>query len=162
MSKLDELLEGFRSDKGWNTENRDGSHRFDKEIEWIGQMINEYAEYFKMPVDEVVEIMEKKRTYSWSNYYKKANFPDVSSFGELVGVYKTFEEFQEYAERHWKGFKCPSCGNIGGHAQECVHRIEKDGKCDWCSYGFFQSGTRVIILENGFETIPIFEPVPLD
>lgn len=60
MSKLDELLEGFRSDKGWNTENRDGSHRFDKEIEWIGQMINEYAEYFKMPVDEVVEIMEKK------------------------------------------------------------------------------------------------------
>lgn len=118
MSKLDELLEGFRSDKGWNTENRDGSHRFDKEIEWIGQMINEYAEYFKMPVDEVVEIMEKKRTYSWPNYYKKANFPDVSSFGELVGVYKTFEEFQEYAERHWKGFKCPSCGNIGGHAQE--------------------------------------------
>lgn len=97
MSKLDELLEGFRSDKGWNTENRDGSHRFDKEIEWIGQMINEYAEYFKMPVDEVVEIMEKKRTYSWPNYYQKANFPDVSSFGELVGVYKTFEEFQEYA-----------------------------------------------------------------
>lgn len=40
MNKLDELLEKFRSDKGWNTENRDGSHRFDKEIEWIGRMVN--------------------------------------------------------------------------------------------------------------------------
>ena len=46
MNKLDELLEKFRSDKGWNTENRDGSHRFDKEIEWIGRMVKEYAEYF--------------------------------------------------------------------------------------------------------------------
>lgn len=161
MSKLDELIEKFKKDENWNTKNRDGSYRFEKEIEWIGKMINEYAEFFKMPVDDVVEIMEKNRTYSWPNYYQKANFPDVSDFEELVGVYKTFEEFHEYAKQHWKGFKCPICGTIGWHAQECVHRIKKDGKCDWCSYGLFKSSTRVVILENGFEAIPIFEPVPL-
>lgn len=83
MSKLDELLEGFRSDKGWNTENRDGSHRFDKEIEWIGQMINEYAEYFKMPVDEVVEIMEKKKDIFMAKLLSKSEFPGCIKFWRI-------------------------------------------------------------------------------
>ena len=83
MNKLDELLEEFRSDKGWNTENRDGSHRFDKEIEWIGRMVKEYAEYFKMPVDEVVEIMEKKRTYSCAKLLSKSEFPRCVKFWRI-------------------------------------------------------------------------------
>lgn len=57
------------------------------------------------------------------------------------------------------GFRCPACGTIGDHPQECMHRIKKDGKCDWCSYGFFQTSKKIIILEDGFKAIPIFEPV---
>lgn len=156
---LDEVLKQFREDKSWNTENKDGSHRFDKEIAWIEEMVKEYAEYFKMPADEVISIMESQRTYSWPNYYQKANFPSVSSFGDLVGIYKTFDDFRKYALEHWEGFRCPSCGDISPSPQECIHRINKDGKCDWCSYGLFESSERVIILESGFKAIPIFKPI---
>ena len=159
MSKLDELIEKFKNDKHWNTENKNGTHRFDKEIAWIEQMIKEYAEFFKMSEDEVVEIMEKNRDYSWPNYYQKFNFPDTSEFKDLVGIYKTFDEFHAYAEEHYKGFMCPACKTIGSHPQECTHLINKDGKCDWCSYGLFRSSHRVIILENNFKAIPIFEPI---
>ena len=44
------------------------------------------------------------------------------------------------------------------HPQLCIHRLKEDGECDWCSYGLFKSFKRVVILENGLEAIPIFEP----
>lgn len=159
MDKLNELIEKFKNDKKWNTEYPNGKHRFDKEIEWIEHIIKDYAEYFKMSTDNVVEIMESNRSYSWPNYYQKYNFPEVSEFDDLVGIYKTFDEFHEYAKLNWKGFKCPVCKTIGTHPQECEHRIKKDKKCDWTAYGLIKSSTRVIILEDGFKTIPIFEPV---
>lgn len=159
MNKLEELIKKFTEDKQWNTEERNGTHRFDKKIAWIESMIKEYADYFKMSVDEVVEVMEKNRTYSWPNYYQEANFPSISKYGELVGVFKTFDEFNEYSTEHFTGFKCPACGNIGSHPQLCMHRIEKDGKCDWCATGLFSGPQRMVILENGFDAIPIFEPV---
>lgn len=162
MDKLNQLIQKFEQDESWNTENLDGTHRFDNELQWLARTVREYAEYFKLSVDDVVEIMEKNRTYSWPNYYQPSNFPSVSSFGELAGVFRTYEEFQEYTKQHWKGFRCPVCGSIGDHPQECVHRIRQDGQCDWCAYGLFQSGTKVMVLESGFKAIPIFEPVPLE
>lgn len=162
MSRLDEVIRSFKEDKSWNTEEKNGTHRFDKEIAWIETMVKEYAGFFKMSADEVIDIMEKNRTYSWPNYYQKANFPDVSTFDNLVGIFKTFDEFKEHSKKYWKGFKCPVCGDLSNHPQKCVHRIKKDGKCNWCSYGFFKSFARVIILESGFEAIPIFEPVNKD
>lgn len=162
MSKLDELIDKFRNDKSWNTLERDGSHRFDKELIWLEQTIKDYAKHFEMSEDEVVDIMEKGRTYSWPNYYQPANFPPIEKFDSLIGVFKTFEEFAEHQKVHWKGFKCPSCGNVGKHPQECQHRIDKDGVCDWTSYGFLKAPDRVIVLESGFKAIPIFEPVPID
>lgn len=155
---LNELIETFKNDKSWNTENSDGSHRFDKKIAWIETMIKEYAERFNMPVDKVVELMENKRDYSWPNYYQEANFPPIDD-KNLIGVFETFEAFNEYATKHYKGFRCSKCGNVGIHAQLCEHRIMEDGKCDWTSYGLFESPTKVIILESGFASIPIFEPV---
>ncbi len=159
MGKLQEVLDGFANDDSWNTENPDGSRRFDNEIKWIESMVKSYAEYFHMKEDEVIEKMEEKRTYSWPNYYQRANFPDVENFKDLVGIYKTAAEFDEYASKNFKGFKCPSCGSISDNPQECIHRIKKDGKCDWCSYGFLKGPHRIMILESGFSTIPIFEPV---
>lgn len=157
--KLEEVLKKFTEDKLWNTENKDGSHRFDKEIAWIEQMVKEYADFFKMSADEVITIMEKERNYSWPNYYQEANFPNVEEFKNLIGIYKTFDEFNEYAKEHWRGFRCSHCGNIGRHPQECEHRIAQDGKCNWCSCGLFVSEHKIIILESGFKTIAIFEPV---
>jgi hypothetical protein len=157
MDKLHALLDEFTNDKMWNTKNSDGTHRFDKEITWIGKMVKDYAEKLNLPTDKVVEIMESKRDYSWPNYYQPSNFPGLNGDG-LIGVFDTFEAFREHAQKNYKGFKCPHCGNIGHNPQECDHRVNKDGKCDWCSYGLFQSETTVIILENGLNTIPIFEP----
>lgn len=159
MGMLDEVLEKFKNDKSWNTENKDGSHRFDKKISWIEEMVKEYASFFEVSEDEIIQKMEKGRTYSWPNFYQEANFPSVSAFGDLVGVYKTFEEFNEQSINKWKGFRCPKCKNIGRHPQLCEHRLNKDGICDWTANGLFSGPKRVIILEGGFDTIPIFEPV---
>lgn len=56
MGFLQDTLEKFRNDKSWNTENHDGTHRFDKEIAWIEQMIGEYATALKMEPDSVAEL----------------------------------------------------------------------------------------------------------
>lgn len=158
MDKLQELLEKFRSDEGWNTLNRDGSHRFDKEILWIESMFKDYAEKLNMPLDKVVDMIEGKRDYSWPNYYQPANFPTFDS-KNLIGVFETFDAFRAHVKTNYQGFKCGKCGNIGSHPTDCIHRIEKDGKCDWTAYGLFKSGFSVIILENGLKAISIFEPV---
>lgn len=159
MSKLEQLLEKFTNDTSWNTVRPDGTHRFDKEIEWIGRMVREYAEALGMTADEVVDIMEKGRNYSWPNYYQPCNFPPLDK-DHIIGIFKTFEEFRAHSREHWRGFRCPKCGAIGFNPQECSHRSSRDGKCDWCSYGLFQGPVRVVILEDGLKSIPIFEPVP--
>lgn len=159
MDKLKNLIESFRNDKGWNTPNKDGSHRFDKEIAWIEEMIRSYAEALNMTTDEVVDIMENGRDYSWPNYYQPCNFPPLNDTN-LLGVFKTFEEFRSHVKENWQGYRCPKCGTISPHPQLCKHSLERDGVCDWCSYGLFKSDTSVIILESGLKAIPIFEPVP--
>ena len=161
MDKLNQLLEQFRNDEGWNTVNADGTHRFDEKIVWIETMVKDYAEKLDMPTDAVVDLMEGKRDYSWPNYYQPANFPGVAS-DALYGVFDTYKDFRTESKRRWAGFKCPKCGAISPQPQECLHRIKKDGKCDWCAYGLFRSGKGIIVKESGLELIPIFEPVPAD
>lgn len=156
---LERVLDEFRNDKTWNTENKDGTHRFDEKIKWIEKMVKEYAEYFNLSVDDVITKLEEDRTYSWPNYYQEANFNNVSDFGNLLGIYNTFDDFNNYAKENWNGFKCPRCGSIGSHPQLCIHRLNKDGICDWSASGFITSKDGVIILENGFKRIPIFEPI---
>ena len=158
MSKLEDLLNKFRNDESWNTLNLDGTHRFDKELEWMEQMFKDYARALEIPVDDVVDLAEKNRTYSWPNYYQPANFPGIDS-GNLIGVFRTFEEFRNHSLEHWSGFKCPICGDTTSHPQLCIHRLNRDGKCDWCADGLIKSSIRVIILEYGLEAIPIFEPI---
>lgn len=158
MGKLEDLIEKFTNDSSWNSENRDGTHRFDKKIKWIESMVKDYAEKLGMSTDEVVDLVEGKRDYSWPNYYQEANFPGVDS-ESLYGIWDTFDDFVEESQKRFEGFKCPKCGDISPSPQECIHRIKKDGKCDWCSFGLFKSGKGVIIKENGLAAIPIFEPV---
>ncbi len=156
---LTEVLNKFKNDTSWNTENKDGSHRFDEKLKWLEKTVKEYAKYFNTTEDEVITIMENNRTYSWPNYYQEANFKSVSDFDSLLGIYKTFDDFNNYSNEHWKGFKCPKCGTIGSHPQICIHRLNKDNKCDWVADGLFRAKDGIIVLENGFDVIPIFEPV---
>lgn len=158
MGKLEETLEKFRNDASWNSPNRDGTHRFDKKIAWIEDMVRTYAVVLDMEPDAVMEIIEKERTYSWPNYYQESNFPGLDS-DSVIGVFKAFEEYREYAAKNWDGFTCPKCGDITKHPQLCRHRLDNDGKCDWCASGLIRSPRGVIILENGLSLIPIFEPV---
>lgn len=157
--KLKILLEKFRTDEQWNTLESDGTHRFDKEIAWIETMITQYAEALAISTDEAVILAEKGRGMSWPNYYQESNFPGINS-DNVYGVYETFEEFRNIAKESWKGYRCPKCGDISPHPQECTHRLKHDGKCDWCSCGLFRDGKGVVILEAGLGLIPIFEPVP--
>lgn len=148
--KLNEVLEKFTNDKSWNTNNR-----FEKELIWIEKMVNDYAEFFKMTPDEVITIMEEKRDYSWPNYYQTANFPDLKIDSKyFVGVFKTAKDFME----KYDTFICPNCGDETPSPQECIHRHNNDGKCNWCSYGLFSGPHSVIVLESGFKAISIFKP----
>lgn len=158
MDKLNALIERFRNDTIWNTPNNVGGHRFDKEIAWIEEMIRSYAEALNMTTDDVVDLMEKGRDYSWPNYYQPCNFPPLDD-KDIVGVFQTFEEFRNHSKENWQGYRCPKCGTISPHPQECLHRMNKDGVCDWCSFGLFQSDKKVVILESGLKPIPIFDPV---
>lgn len=158
MDKLQALLEEFRNDKSWNTENRDGSHRFDQEIAWIEEMVKQYSEKLGLSIDKTIELMEAKRNYSWPNYYQPCNFPSLEGMN-IVGIYASVEAFQNHAKQHYKGFKCGACGNFGLNPQECDHRVAKDGICNWTSYGLFGSGIYVVILEIGVKPIQIFQPV---
>lgn len=160
MGKLEELIKKFENDESWNTKREDGSHRFDEKIAWIKNMVKDYAEKLNLTTDRVVEIMERKRDYSWPNYYQSSNFPGIDS-DNVIGVFETVEAFRAHASKNWKGFKCPKCGEISNNPQECAHRVNKDGKCDWSACGLFQSPKGIIILEKGISLIPIFEPVAL-
>lgn len=159
MNKLEKLIDEFTNDEHWNTTCSDGTRRFDKEIKWIEEMITEYATFFKISVDEVVDKMESERTYSWPNYYQPSKFPSPSSFDKIVGIFKTFEEFRNYSADKFIGFKCENCGAVSSHPQLCIHRLNKDGVCNWCADGLINASSAVIILESGFGIIPIFEPV---
>lgn len=155
MNKLDELIIKFENDERWNTLERSGGRRFDKELIWIRKMIESYSEKLNIPIDEIVESFEKSRDYSWPNYYQKANFPDLDKI-ETVSIYETLDEFKQSNKK----FKCPSCGNIYDHPTNCEHRIKKDGICDWTAGGLFQLGLHHVVIKSiTLVPIGIFQPV---
>lgn len=158
MSKLDTLIEKFEADEKWNTLERGGGRRFDKELIWIREMVEQYAEKLNMSVDDVVDNFEMNRDYSWPNYYQEANFPNLDKI-DAISIYETLKDFQ--ADN--KKFKCPACGNIYEHPRLCEHRIKKDGICDWTAGGLFRVGLHhVVIKDMGLVPIAIFNPVEED
>lgn len=149
---LEAQLEFFRKDESWNSLNRDGTRRFDKEILWIEKMVKEYADKFHMSPDEMMKKMEEKRDYSWPNYYQESNFS--LNRENIIGIFETGKEF---VEKFPKGFICPKCGRITKNPEEC-----QDGTpeaCDWKAYGLFSGPAGVVITSKGFDVIPVFFPV---
>lgn len=155
---LDALLDKFRHDS-YNTRNAEGNGRYDDKIVWIGKMIRAYASRMNMTPDEMATYMEAHRKHPWPVWYCKTRFP---SFRDpyFVGWFETVKDFRDYCDRKYQGFRCPRCGTVSEHAQECAHRLKQDGVCGWCSYGMNKARHMVIIKECGLFSIPIFEPVP--
>jgi len=153
MNKLDELIQKFENDTIWNTPERSGGKRFDKELIWLRKMIEQYSVKFNIPIDDVVDSFEENRDYSWPNYYQEANFPNLDKV-ENVTIYETLEEFKEKNEK----FKCPACGNVYTHPTQCEHRLKKDSICNWTAGGFFQLGLQhIVIKEISLVPIAIFK-----
>lgn len=154
MSKLETLIQKFTNDKSWNTEEQNGSRRFDSKIEWIEKMFMSYSQKFKINLDDLVDDFESKRTYSWPNYYQKCNFPDIVDIPDNL----IFEDIEDFKSKKMK-FKCPNCHNIFTDPQECEHRIKEDGICDWAAYGLLKSPHVVIIKSHSLIPVTVLEPV---
>lgn len=112
-----------------------------------------YAEKLGYDPVEVFKALEKKRDYSYPNYYQWAKFPKLDD----VKVFETGQDLH-VAIQPKKGFRCPACSGISKNAQVCDTGIRKDGKvCDWKSYGLFGTmgkGIRFIVKKNW-----IYDPV---
>ncbi len=119
-------------------------------------MVEQYSKKLEMSIDEVVEVFESNRGYSWPNYYQPANFPNLEKI-ENIKIYETIKEFKEENNL----FKCPSCGNVYTHPTKCEHRIKEDGICDWTAGGFFKIGLQNIIIKDiSILPMAIFETAP--
>ena len=163
---VEEIIQQFCEKENWGmSPNETTATRFAKELDWLREMVKEYAEFFGMTPDEMIAEFESKRDYSFPNYYQPANFPSLKRYKEdpyFVGVFATPEDFKRHAVENWIGFKCPNCGSIGNDPTQCKHRAANDRKCDWCASGLFQSEWFIIVRSIRYSRIPIFEPVAKD
>lgn len=138
----------------------------------IVEICNHYAEFFKLDPVAVFQALEKKRDYSYPNYYQDANFPKLDG----VTVYENMEAMKE-AINPSLGFRCPRCNGISKDPYTCDSGVEIDygtkkkpklGPCDWKSYGLFGTlgkGLRFTVREGFLEhpTVDsIFYPIALE
>ena len=155
------MLEDFRNDPE-NRPYEDGRRRFDRNLEWLEATVRRYAEKIGVTPDECTALLEAGRDCWWPNYYQEANFPYFDD-KHFVGYFASPDASSAFAREHWRGFRCPKCGNVGKSPTECDHRIKGDGVCDWCAFGLFQSPFVILVRDNGRIVVGhIFEPVPKD
>ncbi len=131
------------------TDKADGwGDRVDGFVKTIKEICLHYAEKLGYDPVSVFEALEKKRTYSYPNYYQYANFPKLDD----VKVFKTRKHLMDAVQSE-KGFRCPSCSGVSKNPYECDTGLKmSDSKtCDWKAYGFLGTlgkGVRLIIAEN--------------
>ncbi len=138
--------------------------RVDGFVKEIVEICEHYGKFFNQSPVNVFRAFEKKRDYSYPNYYQWAKFP------KLDGV-MVFEDEKEMFEKLKPklGFRCPACECISKNAYQCDSGAKKsDGKtCDWKSYGFMKakSNLRFTIKKNWIENPVIdecFRPIALE
>ena len=158
MTKLLESIKKMTdSAKGW-----DG--RVDGFTKTIIEICEHYAKHLNLDSVDVFSALEKKRSYSYPNYYQWANFPKLDS----VRIFENETELKE-AIKPKQGFRCPHCNGKSKSPYVCDTEIEKGGKpCDWKSYGLFHTfgkGLRFMIKNKWLENAvvdEIFFPIALE
>ncbi|GEM_PF-966013 len=131
----------------------------DERLKWVLDMAQKYADWCGTTRDAVLEAWEKKRSYSWDNFYQPCNQPDPEKFkGTPVMLYADWKAMGEklYGPDmlDWK-FKCPQCGHIhsvreykdAGIDEElaftcCASRFGLGGNptCKWTTGGLLRIG----------------------
>jgi len=100
----------------------------DRELELVNfleKKLTEYSKVLGFSESQILESMEKRRTYMCTNYYQEANFPNLKD----VRVFETREDLTKLIPS--RKFRCPSCGGVSTDPYKC--NVGED--CDWKSYG---------------------------
>jgi len=86
---LDELKKKFDS---VDNQGDWGKERSENAILFVKRYMEAYENYFKLDKTVLLEAFERKRNYSYPNYYQACNFPDFTS---LDGLKVKISELQE-------------------------------------------------------------------
>lgn len=136
----------------------------------LDRVLPQYAEWLEdVSEDEVLEAIEKHRTYSAPNYYQQRNFPDISSG---VVLFRDSDDVNAELQPE-RGFRCPMCRGVSKHQTECDSgvMIDEDGARrpgNWKAFGLFGTmgkGLRVAVAETFLEhpvVYEIFMPIALE
>jgi hypothetical protein len=148
------------------TDKCDGwGNRVEGFVKIIKEICVHYAKFLHVSPLQIFESLEKKRDYSYPNYYQWAKFPKL----DTVTVFENREQMLETIKAK-DGFRCPACGGISKNYQTCDTGLKmKNGKvCDWKAYGLFGTmgnGLRFIVVEeflNDAVVFEIFYPVAME
>ena len=145
----------------------EGEKRASDVEKFIKKTIKQYSEKLSLPEADILEAIEKNRSYSVMNFYQESNFPKLD--GDVV-IYNTLDDLKNAVSEH--KFRCPCCSGISTDPYTCnsgkIIDASKNKKCDWKSFGLFKTlgkGYRFTIKE-GFLEKPcvdeIFMPIQLE
>lgn len=146
-------------------------HDYCGKYKWIMERAQHYSEKTGKTVEEIIEIWEKDRTYSYMNYYQEGNqpllfFDKIYNYDDWIKELKA--RFGDDAKQ-W-AFKCPSCGNTQtaqmflDHKIEapenkvyysCIGRFVKGKGCDWTLGGLLRIH-KTSVLKDAM-VFPVFE-----
>lgn len=147
------------------------THDYCGKYKWILDRAKIYAEKTGKTVEQIIEIWETDRTYSYMNYYQEAKQPipnaeNIMDYDLWIAELK--ERFGNDAKK-W-AFKCPMCGNvqtaqdfINNKVEEpenkvyfsCIGRYVKGKGCDWTLGGLLQIH-KMAVMKDAI-IFPVFE-----
>lgn len=171
MKKLSSLLSKIKKDYMCISRFKNNWTRSYKEackfIRFVNGMSLQYSKILNCSQEEVLETLEKNRTYWSANYYQRANFPKLKKKNN-VDIFETSNDFKN---KFPSGkYICPACNGISTSASICDSGkyINSIKICDWKSFGFFGTLGRgySFIIKDTFLKEPIvyniFKPLELD
>lgn len=157
-AKIEELCQEARKAGSGET----GERRAAQLRAFLANKLAEYSQVLGETEANLLEAIEKHRTYSAVNYYQEANFPS------LQGV-TLIDDVADFKRRFPSGkYTCPMCAGESTDPYNCNSGKIVDSKpCNWKAYGLFGTmgkGLR-IALRNRFLEHPkvdeIFAPVEI-
>jgi hypothetical protein len=110
---------------------KSGTHS--SKFRWIIDRAAHYSYKTGIPISEILNMWEQKRSYSYRNYYQECNQPKLAT-NENILVVDKLEDLQHFKD---EGFRCPACGRISMDPYTCNAQDKGGSKCDWKSYGLF-------------------------
>ena len=155
--------------KPGTTEYRDGhcyrincSYDYCSKFKWIIDRAKHYSHKTGVPLEQILDIWEADRDYSFENYYQESKQPRIDS--DHVYVFENSGEF--IASTKGMGFRCPVCKGVSSDPQKCDTGILLSGgkHCNWKAYGLFGTmGKGVcVLLKDHMIPVNIFKPVAFE